>query len=77
MTNVGAKLCRNPEQMVHHDIADLRDAGASDTEILEVVQTKSCFAYWVRFINGLGIQLGNETIGKCDEDGNRRVTQNS
>jgi len=45
MTNVGAKLCRNPEQMVHHDIADLRDAGASDTEILKMVQTTSCFTY--------------------------------
>ena len=68
----GAKLCRNPEKMVHADIADLHDAGASDTEILEVVQTTSCFAYWVRFINGLGIQLGDESIGMFDENGNKR-----
>ena len=68
----GAKLCRNPEQMVEDDIIELREAGVSDTEILEVVQTTSCFAYWVRFINGLGIQLGSESIGLFDEGGNRR-----
>jgi uncharacterized peroxidase-related enzyme len=68
----GAKLCRNPEQMVHQDVIELGNAGASDTEILEVVQTTSCFAYWVRFINGLGIQLGDESIGLFDEDGNSR-----
>lgn len=60
----GAKLCRNPELMREQDIVALRDQGVSDTEILEAVQSTACFAYWVRFINALGIQLGNETIGK-------------
>lgn len=59
----GAKLCRNPELMCEQDIAVLRAEGVSDTEILEAVQSTACFAYWVRFINALGIQLGDESIG--------------
>jgi uncharacterized peroxidase-related enzyme len=59
----GAKLCRTPQAMSEADIDALRAQGVSDTEILEAVQATSCFAYWVRFINALGIQLGNESIG--------------
>ena len=59
----GAKLCRSPESMCETDIEGLRALGVSDTEILEAVQASACFAYWVRFINALGIRLGNETIG--------------
>jgi len=69
----GAKLSRRPEQMREQDIEDLRKIGVSDTEILEAVQATSCFAYWVRFINALGIQLGNESVGLFDEAGNPRV----
>jgi uncharacterized peroxidase-related enzyme len=68
----GAKLCRSPENMTSEDIDALHQAGTSDTEILEAVQATSCFAYWVRFINALGIQLGDESIGLFDEQGNRR-----
>ena len=64
----GAKLCRQPEAMCEQDILDLRKHGVTDTEILEAVQSTACFAYWVRFINALGIQLGNETIGMYNED---------
>ncbi len=66
----GARLCRRPESMRESDIDALRRLGISDTEILEAVQATACFAYWVRFINALGIQLGNETIGKYKNDGN-------
>jgi len=68
----GAKLSRTPDVMTRGDLDGLRDAGASDTEILEAVQTIACFAYWVRFINALGIQLGDESIGLFDEDGKQR-----
>ena len=64
----GAKLCRTPEAMQQSDVETVRRAGASDTEILEAVQSSACFAYWVRFINALGIQLGNETIGMYGHD---------
>ncbi len=68
----GAKLARSPADMTHDDLDGLRNAGATDTEILEAVQSIACFAYWVRFINALGIRLGNETIGLFGDDGNPR-----
>ena len=63
----GAKLCRSPEAMREQDVLDLRAVGVSDVEILEAVQSTACFAYWVRFINALGIQLLDETIGMYNE----------
>jgi uncharacterized peroxidase-related enzyme len=63
----GAKLCRTPETMTEADIEALRAEGISDTEILEAVQSTASFAYWVRFINALGVQLGSETIGMYDK----------
>ena len=66
----GAKLSRSPESMCERDIENLRHAGASDTEILEAVQATACFAYWVRYINALGIQIGDEPIGKYNHGTN-------
>ena len=63
-----ARLCRHPETMCEQDLDNLRAAGISDAEILEAVQASACFAYWVRFINALGVQLGNETIGLYGND---------
>ena len=59
----GAKLTRTPEKMTEGDVDALRQAGVSDTEILEAVQATACFAYWVRFINALGINLIEERVG--------------
>jgi uncharacterized peroxidase-related enzyme len=64
LLSFGARLCRSPESMSQGDIRALREAGISDTEILEAVQASACFAYWVRFINALGIRLGDERIGR-------------
>jgi uncharacterized peroxidase-related enzyme len=58
-----AKLAEDPKAMSEADIMALREAGVSDTEILEVNQIGANFAYWVRVINGLGIQLGDERVG--------------
>lgn len=63
MLRYNAKLSETPEAMCEADITALRAAGVSDTEILEVNQISANFAYWVRIINGLGIQLGDEKIG--------------
>ena len=63
----GAKLCRTLEAMCETDIEVLRAVGVSDTEILEAVQATACFAYWVRFINALGVQLGDGGIGMYDD----------
>lgn len=63
MLRYNAKLAKTPKAMSEADITALRGAGVSDTEILEVNQICANFAYWVRVINGLGIQLGDEKIG--------------
>ena len=58
-----AKLAGDPKSMNEGDVAALRAAGVSDTEILEANQISANFNYWVRVINGLGIELGDEKIG--------------
>ena len=60
----GARICRYPETLREQDIIALRAAGVSDTEILEAVQTTACFAYWVRFINALGVQMNDGTADR-------------
>ena len=59
----GAKLTREPQAMRESDIEALRAAGVTDLEILEANQISANFNYWVRVINGLGIELGDEKIG--------------
>lgn len=68
----GEKLSLHPDKIVHEDVEELRRQGVSDTEILEAVQSTACFAYWVRFINGLGISLSDESIGRyTDQNGEK------
>ena len=58
------KLNQTPGDMTEQDVAAARNAGASDVEILETAQAAACFAYWARIINALGIQIGEETVGR-------------
>lgn len=58
------KLTREPESMNEADLEPLRAAGIEDRGILEVNQVCANFNYWVRTINGLGIVLGDEKVGK-------------
>lgn len=57
------KLVRHPQAMRETDVRTLNDAGWSDGEVLEIVQVAAMFSYFVRVINGVGIQLGDETPG--------------
>ncbi|MDH3691421.1 MAG: alkylhydroperoxidase [Gammaproteobacteria bacterium] len=59
------KLTLSPQSMSEADMQAMRAAGATDREILEVNQVCANFNYWVRVINGLGIELGDEKIGAC------------
>ena len=58
------KLAHEPDGMTQGDVSRVRDAGADDVEVLETAQVAACFSYWVRIINGLGIRIGNEAIGR-------------
>ena len=53
-------LTLNPVSLTTASIVVLREAGASDTEILEVNQVASYFAYANRVVLGLGVTLDGE-----------------
>lgn len=57
------KLCLQPSETARADIETLRAAGWKDTEISELVQVAAMFSYFVRIINGVGIELGDEKLG--------------
>ncbi|MCE2518635.1 MAG: peroxidase-related enzyme [Alphaproteobacteria bacterium] len=64
LVSYARKLANEPDGMTQEDVSRARNAGADDAEILETAQVAACFSYWVRIINGLGIRIGNETIGR-------------
>jgi uncharacterized peroxidase-related enzyme len=68
----GRKLTLEPQAMSKADIARLRGVGLDDAAISQIVQVAASFAYWTRVINGLGIQVAGEKVGKYPEDGARR-----
>ena len=51
------KLTRAPWDMVEADVVRLRDAGFSDTDILDINQVASYYAYVNRTADGLGVGL--------------------
>ncbi len=57
------QLCLAPESIEKKDVDSLVQAGWVDGEVLEIVQVVAMFSYFVRVINGVGIQLGNEKLG--------------
>lgn len=71
--NYTRRLTEAPERMVEDDVEGLRSAGLHDGEILEVNQTCAMFNYWSRVINGLGIRLGDEKIGRFGNEGNGTI----
>lgn len=58
------KLTRDPAAIVESDVTELRDAGASDGEILEANQVISYFNYSNRVLNGLGVTTEGDDIGE-------------
>lgn len=57
------KLVQEPHAIAPEQVSALREAGWGDGEILEIVQVVAMFSYFVRVINGVGIQLGDEKPG--------------
>jgi uncharacterized peroxidase-related enzyme len=64
------KLTCSPQQMRAADIEEMRTAGATDGEILEVNQICAAFNYSARVINGLGVELGSDVIGYYPQNRN-------
>jgi uncharacterized peroxidase-related enzyme len=51
------KLTLKPWEMVEADVAALRDAGFSDSVILDINQVTGYYAYVNRLADGLGVEL--------------------
>jgi len=51
------KLTLKPWEMVEADVIALRDAGFSDSAILDINQVTGYYAYVNRLADGLGVEL--------------------
>ena len=57
------KLTLAPDEMIETDVTDLRDAGYSDGEILEINQIVGYFNYVNRLLNVLGVTTDGDIVG--------------
>ena len=55
------KLTIHPAAVTAADVADLRDAGFTDRDVLDICTVTAYYAYVNRIADGLGVQL--ETWG--------------
>ena len=57
------KLTLTPGDMAEHDVTALREAGATDEQILEANQVVAYFNYSNRLLNGLGVTTRGDVLG--------------
>ncbi len=57
MLEYAAKLTREPWKMVETDVIALREAGFSDSAILDINQVTGYYAFVNRLADGLGVEL--------------------
>lgn len=56
MLRYAVKLTRTPGAMTDADVEDLRTAGFSDRDILDIAEVVGYYAYANRIADGLGIE---------------------
>lgn len=57
MLDYAVKLTKQPEQVTARDLGQLREAGFSDRDVLDICEVTAYYAYANRVANGLGVQL--------------------
>jgi len=57
MLTYSVKLARTPEAMVEADVVRLREAGFTDSGILDICMVTAYFSYINRLAQGLGVEL--------------------
>ena len=57
MLTYAVKLTREPWHMVEADVVALRQAGFSDSAILDINQVTGYYAFANRLVDGLGVTL--------------------
>lgn len=61
MLEYAEKLTIAPASMIEDDIQKLRDVGWTDRDILDIVQVCAYFNFRVRMVDGLGLQVSDQT----------------
>ena len=56
MLAYAVKLPRTPGEMTASDVEDLRAAGCSDRDVLDIVEVTAYYAYANRSADGLGVE---------------------
>ena len=56
MLAYAVKLTRVPGEMTASDVEDLRTAGFSDRDVLDIVEVTAYYAYANRIADGLGVE---------------------
>ena len=64
MLEYSEKLTLRPWDMVEQDVVALREAGFSDSAILDINQVTGYYAFANRLADGLGIELDFDYIAK-------------
>ena len=67
MLEYAAKLTLEPRKMEESDVQKLRDAGFSNTGILDIAHVTGYYAYVNRLADGLGVDLENFWNEKVNE----------
>jgi len=62
------KLTKQPGDINAYDIEQMREAGLTDGEILEINQVASYFAYANRTVTGLGVTTEGEQLGLAPDE---------
>lgn len=57
MLRYSVKLTHTPGEMVEADVIELRNAGFSDRDILDIVEVVAYYAYVNRVADGLGVPI--------------------
>jgi len=61
MLDYAMALTHKPAEMTRAHLQPMRDAGMSDAELLDVNQVVSYFAYVNRMVDGLGVELEDDS----------------
>ncbi len=57
MVSYAIKLTAEPSSVTSEDITELRNAGLSDRDILDLCEVTAYYAYVNRIADGLGVEL--------------------
>ena len=67
MLEYSEKLTLSPAMMDQNDIQQLRDAGWTDRDILDIGTVCAYFNYRVRIVDGLGLEVSDQTAERAAE----------